>query len=353
MTSYDTPANWFALGTFAIDGRSFPGLVLGEERVVDLSGEEIPGASAESFSLTRQIFDDWDANFAALSRYAEELPEINGPAVHDLSSLRVLPPVEPVQILQSGANYHKHVVDLIVAEAKGKNPGITPEEEAEARRAGEKLMDERAARGESYLFFGSPAAMCGAFDDVLLPPEGKQHDWELEFAAVIGRSGRHVPVERAMELVAGYTIVNDLTTRDLVYRPDLKALGTDWLRSKNSPTFLPTGPYIVPAAFVRDTNNLRITLKLNGKAMQNESTSDMIFGVSRLVSYASSRVELRPGDLLLTGSPAGNGSHWGRFLTEGDVMESEVTGLGRQRNRCVREAARDATGATAVREAEG
>jgi 2-keto-4-pentenoate hydratase/2-oxohepta-3-ene-1,7-dioic acid hydratase in catechol pathway len=140
-----------------------------------------------------------------------------------------------------------------------------------------------------------------------------------------------------MELVAGYTIANDLTTRDLVYRPDLKALGTDWLRSKNAPTFLPTGPYIVPAAFVPETSDLRITLRLNGEAMQDESTSDMIFDVARLVSDASSKVALHPGDLLLTGSPAGNGSHWGRLLREGDVMEGTVTGLGRQRNRCVRE----------------
>jgi 2,4-diketo-3-deoxy-L-fuconate hydrolase len=336
MEMHGTPTNWFALGTFAIDGRTFPGLVLEGERVIDLSGEEISGASASPFSSTRQIFDDWDANLAALTRYVEELGA-SGPAGRDLSSLRVLSPIEPVQIIQSGANYHKHVVDLIVAEAKGKNPRITPEEEAEARRAGERLMDERVARGEPYLFLGSPAAMCGAYDDIVLPQVGEEHDWELEFAAVIGRHARHVPVERAMELVAGYTIVNDLTTRDLVYRPDLKALGTDWLRSKNSPTFLPTGPYIVPAAFVPDTSDLRITLKLNGKAMQDESTSDMIFDVARLVSDASSKVNLRPGDLLLTGSPAGNGSHWGRLLEEGDVMESTVTGLGRQRNRCVRE----------------
>ena len=335
MNTNDPPDNWFALGTFAAGGRTFPGLVLEGERVVDLSAEEIPGASAAPFSSTRQIFDDWDANFQALTRHVEELRGTSDPAGHGLASLRVLPPVEPVQILQSGANYHKHVVDLIVAEAKGKNPGITPEEEAEARRAGEKLMDERAASGEPYLFLGSPAAMCGAFDDVVLPQEGEEHDWELEFAAVIGRSGRHVPIDRAMEFVAGYTIVNDLTTRDLVYRPDLKALGTDWLRSKNSPTFLPTGPYIVPAEFVGDTHDLTITLKLNGEAMQDESTSDMIFDVARLVSDASSKVDLRPGDLLLTGSPAGNGSHWGRFLAEGDVMEGEVTGLGRQRNRCV------------------
>lgn len=331
MNPSDTPKGWFALGTFAIGGRAFPGLVLEGERVVDLSAEEMPGASTSPFSSTRQVFEDWDTNFAALTRYVEQL---QGAAGHALASLRVLPPIEPVQILQSGANYHKHVVDLATAQMTGSRPDMTVEE---IREEVTRMMDERVARGEPYLFLGSPAAMCGAYDDVVLPLEGDEHDWELEFAAVIGRPGRHVPVERAMELVAGYTIVNDLTTRDLVYRPDLKALGTDWLRSKNSPTFLPTGPYIVPAPFVPDPSDLRITLRLNGKAMQDESTSDMIFGVARLVSYASSRVNLRPGDLLLTGSPAGNGSHWGRFLTEGDVMEGEVTGLGRQRNRCVKE----------------
>ncbi|MCA3749392.1 MAG: fumarylacetoacetate hydrolase family protein [Rubrobacter sp.] len=335
MNPSDTPNTWFALGTFAAGGRVFPGLVLEGERVVDLSEAKIPGAGASPFSSSRQVFEDWETNFAALAAFAER-----GDAdTHELTALRVLPPVEPVQILQSGANYHRHVVDLIVAEAKAGNPRMTAEEEAEVRRRGERLMDERVAYGEPYLFLGSPAAMCGAYDDVVLPLEGEKHDWELEFAAVIGRSGRHVPPERALDLVAGYTIVNDITTRDLVYRKDLKAIGTDWLRSKNAPTFLPTGPYIVPAAFVPDTSDLRITLKLNGRTMQDESTSDIIFDVARLVSYASSRVILRPGDLILTGSPAGNGSRWGRFLKEGDVMEGTVTGLGHQRNRCVRESA--------------
>ena len=135
--------------------------------------------------------------------------------------------------------------------------------------------------------------------------------------------------------IAGYTIANDLSTRDLIYRPDLKAIGTDWLRAKNAPTFLPLGPWIVPAQFV-DPSDLRITLRHNGDVMQDESTTDMIFGVERLRDYAHERMRLFTGDLLLTGSPAGNGMHWNRFLQEGDVVESTITGLGVQRNRCVR-----------------
>ena len=150
-------------------------------------------------------------------------------------------------MIQSGANYRKHVIDLQVAHRVGAGPDTTEEE---LRAAAAKMMDDRAATGEPYLFLGTPTAMCGPFDDVVLPADGAQHDWELELAVVIAAPARHVPVERAMDLVAGYTIVNDLTTRDRVFRPDLAAIGTDWLSSKNAPTFLPTGPWIVPAEFV-------------------------------------------------------------------------------------------------------
>jgi 2-keto-4-pentenoate hydratase/2-oxohepta-3-ene-1,7-dioic acid hydratase in catechol pathway len=136
-------------------------------------------------------------------------------------------------------------------------------------------------------------------------------------------------------------VCNDLTTRDLVYRPDLPAIGTDWLRAKNAPTFLPTGPFLVPAAFVADPMDLRITLRLNGQVMQDETTADMIFGVDRLIEHVSRVTEMRPGDMLLTGSPAGNGSQWNRFLGPGDLMEAEISGLGTQRNRCVGEQAGD------------
>jgi 2,4-didehydro-3-deoxy-L-rhamnonate hydrolase len=97
------------------------------------------------------------------------------------------------------------------------------------------------------------------------------------------------------------------------------------------------GPYLVPAAFVGDPQKLRLTLKLNGQAMQDEETADMIFTVARLIEYISSGVELQPGDVICTGSPAGNGMHYNRFIQEGDVLEGTITGLGAQRNPCVLE----------------
>jgi 2,4-didehydro-3-deoxy-L-rhamnonate hydrolase len=114
-------------------------------------------------------------------------------------------------------------------------------------------------------------------------------------------------------------------------------MGTDWLRAKNSPTFFPTGPWLVPAMFVPDPMKLGIRLRLNGQTMQDSTTSDMVFGIAELISYISQWAEMQPGDMLITGSPAGNGSHYGRFLRDGDVMECEIDGLGVQRTRCVAE----------------
>jgi 2-keto-4-pentenoate hydratase/2-oxohepta-3-ene-1,7-dioic acid hydratase in catechol pathway len=140
-------------------------------------------------------------------------------------------------------------------------------------------------------------------------------------------------------VVAGYTICNDVSARDKLVRPDVRVLGLDWLAGKNAPTFLPTGPLLVPAAHAGDPLDLRITLRVNGTTYQDESTADMLFDVAALIAHISDVAELRPGDLVLTGSPAGNGASHGVFLKPGDVMEGEITGLGVQRNRCVAEGA--------------
>jgi 2-keto-4-pentenoate hydratase/2-oxohepta-3-ene-1,7-dioic acid hydratase in catechol pathway len=171
----------------------------------------------------------------------------------------------------------------------------------------------------------------------VLPARSETHDWELELAVVIGREAFQVTPEQAMEHVAGYTIVNDITTRDLVFRPDMKEIGTDWYRSKNAPGFLPTGPFLVPASAV-DSSDLRITLELNGEVKQDSTTADLLFGIPRLISVASQTTALLPGDLLLTGSPPGNGQHWKRYLRDGDVMTGTIEGLGSQVVRCVAEA---------------
>lgn len=270
---------------------------------------------------TRDVLADW-------ARVRPLLDTVDGTWV-ELDDVTVLAPVAPRQVIQAGANYRTHVMDLAVTGA----PEGSDLDDVRARTAA--MMDRRAAEGEPYFFLGLPTVVAGPFDDVVLPAFSEKHDWELELTAVVGRTAYRVTPEAALEHVAGYTIVNDLTTRDLVFRRDMPTIGTDWFRSKNSPGFLPTGPWVVPADLVGDPQDLRVTLALNGDVMQDESTKDMLFDVAALVSAASQVVPLLPGDLLLTGSPAGNGMHHGRLLRAGDVMESTITGLGVQRTACL------------------
>ncbi|MEJ2890411.1 fumarylacetoacetate hydrolase family protein [Actinomycetospora aeridis] len=313
------------LGTFAdpASGHRFPGLVTGAGTVVDVS---------EAGASTRALLADWDRVLPALDAMveAEGVP---------LDGLAVLPPVEPGQILQSGANYRTHVIDL--AAAHHAERGTRPDAEIRAEVA--EMMDRRAAEGTPYLFIGLPSAVTGPTDDVVIPPWTRKFDWELELAAVIGREAFRVSRQDAIGHIAAYTIANDLTARDQVFRRDMPEIGTDWFRAKNGPGFTPLGPWLVPARDV-DPSDLRLRLELDGPdggVMQDETTKDMLFDVAALVAAASEITPLRPGDLVLTGSPAGNGMALGRLLRDGDVMTGSITGpgvdLGTQRTRVVAE----------------
>ncbi|MEU1185625.1 fumarylacetoacetate hydrolase family protein [Streptomyces sp. NPDC005820] len=327
MATHRQPAGPFALGTFSAQEaparRTFPGLLAGG-RVLDLS-------AALDFAPTglRAVVERWEETLPVLRALADDDILDWRP----LEALRVHAPLEPRQIFQSGANYRQHVIDLEVAHRSPDDPRTVEEARAEIAA----VMDRRAAEDLPYVFIGLPSTVAGPFDDVVLPSWAEQPDWELELAAVISRPAHRVSVEEAPAYVAGYTIANDLTDRATVFRRDMKAIGTDWLRCKNAPGFTPLGPWLVPAESLADPGDLRVTLKVNGEVMQDESTKDMLFGVARLVSYISQTARLLPGDLVLTGSPAGNGIHWGRLLRDGDVMEGSITGLGAQRTRCVAE----------------
>jgi 2-keto-4-pentenoate hydratase/2-oxohepta-3-ene-1,7-dioic acid hydratase in catechol pathway len=322
-----TAARPFALGSFARGGQPAAHLVLGAE------AHDLRGALGDQTTI-RHLLEDWPVRLPQLQRLANSGGD--GLEAVPLAELRPLPPVEPAgQIFQAAANYRQHVLDLIAAaERRGDDSdGHHPGDRERARR----LLDERAATGNPFVFLGSAHAIIGAEDEVVIPTGSDQPDWELELAAVIGRSGRRVPPEHALDLVAGYMICDDLTSRDALARSDAGTLGIDWLAGKGSPTFLPTGPLLVPAVHVGDPMDLRIKLTVNGRTMQDESTADMLFDVARLVSYISIVAEVRPGDIVLTGSPAGNGAAHGVFLAPGDLIEGTITGLGTQRNRCVAE----------------
>ncbi len=312
----------FVLGRLSAGERVVTALVT-DDRVLELDG--VADRLGVPAPVTPQaLLADWGRLLPLLRALASE-------ADRPLDGYRVLAPVEPRQVFQSGANYRTHVVDLAMAHTEIAEGRTLDEVRAETAA----MMDERAATGTPYVFIGLPSAVGGPFDDVVLPGYSDRHDWELELAAVIGAPARRVDREHALEHVAGYTIVNDLSTRDRIFRRDMKEIGTDWFRGKNAPGFLPTGPWLVPATFVGDPQDLRITLTLNGEVKQDESTKDMLFDVAALVAEASQTTTLLPGDLVLTGSPAGNGQATGRFLRDGDVLEGTITGLGTQRQRYV------------------
>lgn len=349
----------FSLGTFSIAGcPPFAGVVMANRVIAVTALQPLCEQLSMPLSAPETVFgllQTWEHNFPALQACIANLHPIEEVETHlevgapftsprgawqavesvSLHTVKIHAPVLfPRQIFCAGANYRQHVIDLAVAQGHGPDDTMSLDE----RRAhAERMMDERIASGSPYVFIKLPSALTGPYDPVTLPADTMQADWELELGVLIGRPARHVPRSEALNYVAGYTIVNDLTSRDKVYRPDLKAIGTDWLLSKSSPDFLPMGPYLVPAAFVPDPQQLHVTLKLNGQVMQNEGTDDMIFDVARLIEYLSQHVQLWPGDLICTGSPRGNGMHFNRFLGPGDVLEGTISGLGTQRNTCVAE----------------
>lgn len=312
-----TPEAPFALARFREGADVRLGLVAGE-RIRPIRPEELGAADLNAFLAA----PDWERIAGLASEDAGEWRQ--------LTDVTLTAPVQPRQVLQAGANYREHVIELVAA-GLTQNTDRTPEE---AREFAAKMMDDRAANGEPYFFIGLPACVVGDDVPLTLPAYSEVHDWELELAVVIGREAFQVKREDALDHVAGYTIVNDVTTRDLVFRKDMKEIGTDWYRAKNAPGFLPTGPFLVPAPFV-DGANLGVRLELNGQAMQNGSTSDLLFDIAALISGASQTMPLLPGDLLLTGSPPGNGQHWKRFLRDGDVMTGAIDGLGTQVVRCI------------------
>ena len=178
---------------------------------------------------------------------------------------------------------------------------------------------------EPVLFFKASSAIIGPYDEVILPKNSKKSDWEVELAVVIGAKASYVNEKNAMDHVAGYVLHNDISEREY----QLERLG-QWVKGKSCDTFAPLGPFMVSKDEIKDPHNLRLWLKLNGKTMQDSNTSDLIFGIPKLVSYISEFMTLLPGDVISTGTPFGVGLGLSPqvFLKKGDEMELGIEGLG-------------------------
>lgn len=181
---------------------------------------------------------------------------------------------------------------------------------------------------EPIFFTKAISCLNGPNDPVMLPKASVKSDWEVELGVVIGKTARYVDTSNALDYVAGYVLVNDLSEREFQ-----KEHGSQWDKGKGCDTFGPVGPWLVTADEIVDPQNIDMWLDLNGKRMQTGNTRTMVFGVAELVAYVSRFVTLCPGDLLTTGTPPGVGE--GRnppiFLKPGDVMQLGISGLGEQR----------------------
>lgn len=185
---------------------------------------------------------------------------------------------------------------------------------------------------EPILFSKASSALSGPNDPVVIPRGSVKADWEVELGVIIGQTTHYVSEADALNHVAGYCTINDVSERAFQIER-----GGQWIKGKSAPTFGPCGPYLVTADEVPDPQALAVTLDLNGARVQDSDTSDMIFSVAEIISYMSQFMLLQPGDIIATGTPAGVGMGMSpqRFLVPGDVMEIEVAGLGRQRQVCV------------------
>ncbi|MEO3856640.1 fumarylacetoacetate hydrolase family protein [Acrocarpospora sp. B8E8] len=234
---------------------------------------------------------------------------------HPVESLDLLAPLRRFNrdVLCTGWNYWDHF-----DESKGKREGQDPEKRPT----------------HPTFFTKGPDTVIGPRDDIAWDPGlSAKWDYEAEVALVIGRDGRSIPEERALDHVAGYLVANDVSQRDLQ-----RAHGGQWLKGKSIDRTMPLGPWLTTADEVPDPHDLTITLDLNGQRLQQASTRQTAFSFACLIAELSRGMTLRAGDVLLTGTPSGigNAREPQIFLTEGDLLVTRVEGLGELRNRVAR-----------------
>jgi len=265
------------------------------------------------------VLDDWSRARRLLGQAAKRLEAGRARGI-PLKRVKLLAPVlYPGNIYCAGANYTDHMAEM--ARAQGQAPGPNMKE------LGEKPW---------HFVKSSKSSVVGPGARVKLPVYSQMVDWEVGLAAVIGRAARDVSVEKALDYVAGYTIANDLSARDVMRRdknPATSPFHYDWLSQKCFDGACPLGPWIVPASDIPYPQNLALKLWVNDTMMQDSHTGRMIFSTAEQIAMLSSRVTLYPGDLILTGTPAGVGMPRRMFLKAGDTVKLWIEKIGTLTNK--------------------
>ncbi len=310
------------LVTYSAAGEQFVGAVVADDSVVvDLRAADRVLARQEKRKI-HPFFTDMlalltagakglSAAKKAAASAADKKP--NGKTIHALSKVRLRAPVpNPRKVFCLAGNYQDHI-----EEGGGKM----------------ETQDEETPR----VFMKPPTTtVVGPGDKILIPPVARSIDWEGELAVVIGRKAKGVKAKDALKYVAGYTVMNDVSERDLVIkkRTDSRPRDEwfDWLNGKWLDTFAPQGPWIVTRDDIPDPQVLDISTYINGERKQHNNTGQMLYPVDKIIEYISAIITLEPGDLISTGTISGVGATTGTFMKKGDKVEIEISGIGVLKN---------------------
>lgn len=266
-----------------------------------------------AYATVIDILNDWRTAQKTLRAAADKIRS-KKTKVRPLSRPKLMAPVlYPSALYCAGANYSDHMLEM------ARVQGIEPE------------PDPHSIGLNPWHFIKASRSVVPSGVKVKLPAYSQMVDWEAELTAVIGRPAKNVPLEKALDYVAGYTVANDLSARDFTKRPkvpDASPFKFDWVSQKSFDGACPVGPWIVPASEIPDPQNLAIKLWVNDVLKQDSHTSKMIFTLAEQIAHLSTRMTLHPGDLILTGTPAGVGMGRREFLKPGDVVKVWVEGIG-------------------------
>lgn len=265
------------------------------EAVAGPDGQSLPGSVLD-------VILDWSCCLPRLERAAAHCDPERG---WSAAEVVVETPLQyPGKVLCAGANYYDHLAEM-------------------------GLKDLRKEAQRLFFFFKPPRnALVGPGRTVEYPADSRMFDWEVELAAVIGRRARHLSLDNALDAVAAYSVAIDLSARDLNQAPDT-FYKLDWVAGKGRDTGCPLGPHLVPAGQITDPQDLALRLAVNGEIKQDARTSGMIFDIREQLVTLSNIMTLDPGDVVLTGTPAGVGFPKRTFLKPGDRIDAEIESVGR------------------------
>jgi 2-keto-4-pentenoate hydratase/2-oxohepta-3-ene-1,7-dioic acid hydratase in catechol pathway len=266
--------------------------------------------SDPAYRTVMDVLDDWDKAHEMIADAAAR-PACAGWPV---GSMELLAPVSrPGAIYCIGSNYKDHAEEMRIASGRSPQP------------------DARTLGMAPFFFIKSSHAIAGPGSTVGLSEYSARPDWEIELVVVIGRTGRDLAAHDALDIVAGYTVGNDLSARDLSVRTQIPAgslFRADWLRHKSFDNSAPMGPWITPAAYLRDPSDLRMRLWVNGALKQDSTSAQMIYSAAEQIAHISAGITLYPGDLIMTGTPAGVGAGRGEYLRPGDTVRMDIAEIG-------------------------